>query len=82
MLSGFRHRKLCCRGSQKDLPNRGAEKISAEEIENLILIHPAVQNVVSIAMPDPVLGEHMCACVILRKGSTISFDGLVAYLSD
>src|SRR6185437_11835499 len=44
-------------GRKKDLINRGGEKISAEEIENLILSHRAVQNVACIAMPDPDLGE-------------------------
>ncbi len=55
-------------GRKKDLINRGGEKISAEEIENLILQHPAVQNVACVAMPDPDLGERMCACVILHAG--------------
>ena len=50
-------------GRKKDLINRGGEKISAEEIENLILQHPAVQNVACVPMPDPNLGEKMCACV-------------------
>ena len=36
-------------GRKKDLINRGGEKISAEEIENLILSHPAVKNVACIA---------------------------------
>ncbi len=54
-------------GRKKDLINRGGEKISAEEIENLILAHPAVQNVACVPMPDPNLGEKMCACVILRR---------------
>ncbi len=67
-------------GRKKDLINRGGEKISAEEIENLILGHPAVQNVACIPMPDPVLGERMCACVILRPGYTLTFDELVQYL--
>ncbi len=44
-------------GRKKELINRGGEKISAEEIENLILGHPGVQNVACVAMPDPVLGE-------------------------
>ncbi|MFQ5993066.1 MAG: (2,3-dihydroxybenzoyl)adenylate synthase, partial [Nitrospiraceae bacterium] len=61
---------------------RGGEKISAEEIENLILIHPAVQNVACIPMPDPVLGERMCACVILRSGHQLVFEELVAFLTE
>jgi 2,3-dihydroxybenzoate-AMP ligase len=69
-------------GRKKDLINRGGEKISAEEIENLILQHPAVQNVACIGMPDPVLGERMCACVILRPGQQLAFAELVQFLSD
>ncbi|MBX5492221.1 MAG: AMP-binding protein [Chloroflexi bacterium] len=68
-------------GRKKDLINRGGEKISAEEIENLILQHPAVQNVACIPMPDPVLGERMCACVVLRTGQTLTFEELVQFLS-
>jgi 2,3-dihydroxybenzoate-AMP ligase len=67
-------------GRKKDLINRGGEKISAEEIENLILGHPSVQNVACVPMPDPVLGERMCACVILRRGSTLSLSELVGFL--
>ena len=67
-------------GRRKDLTNRGGEKISAEEIENLILSHPAVQNVACVPVPDPVLGERMCACVILRSGAALTFEQLVAFL--
>jgi 2,3-dihydroxybenzoate-AMP ligase len=67
-------------GRKKDLINRGGEKISAEEIENLILSHPAVQNVACVAMPDPALGEKMCACVILRGGHSLTLEALVDFL--
>jgi 2,3-dihydroxybenzoate-AMP ligase len=69
-------------GRKKDLINRGGKKISAEEIENLILAHPAVQNVACVGMPDPVLGERMCACVILRPGHALTFEALVQFLAD
>ncbi len=68
-------------GRKKDLINRGGEKISAEEIENLILAHPAVKNVACVAMPDPVLGERMCACVILRGGGALTLEEIVVFLS-
>lgn len=68
-------------GRKKDLINRGGEKISAEEIENLILSHHAVQNVACVAMPDPNMGERMCACVILKRGQSLTLDELVAYLA-
>jgi 2,3-dihydroxybenzoate-AMP ligase len=69
-------------GRKKDLINRGGEKISAEEIENLILTHPAVQNVACVPMPDPVLGERMCAYAILRREKTLNLAELVAYLKN
>src|SRR6478609_2154749 len=68
-------------GRKKDLINRGGEKISAEEIENLILQHPAVQNVACVAMPDPDMGERMCACVIPRSGKLLSLQDLLAFLT-
>ena len=67
-------------GRKKDLINRGGEKISAEEIENLILTHPAVQNVACVPMPDPILGERMCACIILRHRGVLTLEQLVAFL--
>jgi 2,3-dihydroxybenzoate-AMP ligase len=67
-------------GRKKDLINRGGEKISAEEIENLILSHPAIKNVACIPVPDFSMGERMCACVLLRDGATVSFDELKQFL--
>jgi 2,3-dihydroxybenzoate-AMP ligase len=67
-------------GRKKDLINRGGEKISAEEIENLILSHPAVQNAACVPVADPDLGEKMCACLILKKDSSLSLPELVEFL--
>jgi 2,3-dihydroxybenzoate-AMP ligase len=67
-------------GRKKDLINRGGEKISAEEIENLILSHPSVKNVSCVPVPDPVLGERMCACVLLRENARLGFDELKTFL--
>jgi 2,3-dihydroxybenzoate-AMP ligase len=67
-------------GRKKDLINRGGEKISAEEIENLILSHPAVQNVACVPVPDSDLGERMCACLVLHPGNKLSFDELIGFL--
>lgn len=67
-------------GRIKDVINRGGEKISAEEVENLILQYPAIQNVACVAVPDPLLGERMCACVIPKAGETVVFEDLLAFL--
>jgi 2,3-dihydroxybenzoate-AMP ligase len=68
-------------GRKKDLINRGGEKISAEEVENLILQHPAVKNVACVPMPDEVLGERMCAYVIPQTGKSLEFGELITFLS-
>ncbi len=73
-------RAIFTEGRRKDLINRGGEKISCEEVENLIFAHPKVQGVVLVAMPDPVFGEKACACVITKPGETLAFDELIAFL--
>ncbi len=67
-------------GRKKDLINRGGEKISAEEIENLILSHSSVKNASCVPIPDPILGERMCACVLLRENARLDFDELKTFL--
>lgn len=60
---------LVVEGRAKDQINRGGEKIAAEEVENVILAHPAVHDVSVVAMADGYLGERSCAYVILRRGA-------------
>ena len=74
------HGNLSVEGREKDMINRGGEKISAEEVENLILAHPAVFNVAVVAMPDPLLGERSCAYVVPKRGADLSFEELIAVL--
>ncbi len=71
---------LYTEGRIKDLINRGGEKISCEEIENLCLQHPKVENVCLVAMPDEVYGERACAWVLPKKGETITFEELIGFL--
>jgi 2,3-dihydroxybenzoate-AMP ligase len=51
-------------GRIKDVINRGGEKVSAEEVENQLLAHPNIRSVAVVAVPDEVMGEKTCACVI------------------
>ena len=71
---------LYVEGRKKDLINRGGEKISSEEIENLILGNPKVESVCVVAMPDDVYGEKACAFVILAPGQTMTLPELTAFL--
>lgn len=68
-------------GRKKDLINRGGEKISAEEIENIMLAHPAVLNVACVPMPDALLGERVCAVVVLKPGASLTLEELTSFMS-
>ena len=59
-----RGRYVYTEGRRKDLINRGGEKISCDEVENLISALSQVKEVSLVAMPDPVFGEKACACVV------------------
>lgn len=61
-------------GRDKDMINRGGEKISAEEVENVVYQLPAVSQVAAVAMPDPELGERVCVFVVARPGAEITLD--------
>ncbi len=71
---------LIVEGRKKDMINRGGEKISAEEVESLIMGHPSVLTTAVVAMPDPVFGEKSCAYVILHPGKTLEFEELKQFL--
>jgi acyl-CoA synthetase (AMP-forming)/AMP-acid ligase II len=55
-------------GRIKELINRGGEKISPLEVEEVLVRHPAVARVAVFAAPDPRLGEDVCAAVVPAGG--------------
>ena len=55
-------------GRLKEIINRGGEKISPREIDEVILDHAAVRQVVAFAMPHPKLGEEVAVAAVLREG--------------
>ncbi|MVA59362.1 AMP-binding protein [Agrobacterium vitis] len=55
---------LVVQGREGDHINRAGEKVSAEEIEDHLLAHPAVFDAAVVSIPDPYLGERSCAFVI------------------
>jgi 2,3-dihydroxybenzoate-AMP ligase len=58
-------RSISMEGRIKDLINRGGEKVSAEEVEGLLVKHPRVQAAAVVAMPDERLGERACAYLVV-----------------
>ncbi|NQV57442.1 MAG: AMP-binding protein [Rhodospirillales bacterium] len=73
---------IWCEGRLKDLINRGGEKISCDEVENLVITHPNVKSVGLVAMPDEVFGEKACAYVILLPGKELDLEQLNAFLQE
>jgi non-ribosomal peptide synthetase component E (peptide arylation enzyme) len=67
-------------GRKKDIINRGGLKISAREVEDMILKHPAVKVVALVGVPDRRLGERSCAFVVVRGGNTLTLDLLTQFL--
>jgi 2,3-dihydroxybenzoate-AMP ligase len=78
----YKGRYLSVEGRIKDTINRGAEKISAEEVENHILAHPKVENCAFVAMPDHVLGEKGCAYVMTKENQSLTLEELCKFLHD
>jgi salicylate---CoA ligase len=60
--------------------NRGGEKISAEEVENLVYQLPAVAQVAAVAMPDPQLGERVCVYVVPRPAATLTLEEIRSFM--
>ena len=69
-------------GRDKDMINRGGEKISAEEVENLLYRMPGIAQVAAVAAPDAELGERICVFVVPEPGHQVSLaaisDGMAA----
>ena len=59
---------LTITGRLKEIINRGGEKISPREIDEVLLTHPAVAQAVTFATPHERLGEEIAAAVVLKEG--------------
>lgn len=71
---------LVITGRLKEQINRGGEKISPLEIDNVLLRHPEVMEAVAFGFPHPTLGEEIAAAVVLQPGSGASATSLQTYL--
>jgi acyl-CoA synthetase (AMP-forming)/AMP-acid ligase II len=69
-------------GRLKEIIIRGGEKISPREVDEALMDHPAVLQVVCFAMPHDKLGEDVAAAVVLREGAAATDAELRAFLSE
>ena len=65
---------LTITGRLKEIINRGGEKISPREIDEILMDHPAVAQVVCFGMPHGKLGEEVAAVVVLKARSAAATD--------
>jgi 2,3-dihydroxybenzoate-AMP ligase len=68
-------------GRDKDMINRGGEKISAEEVENLLYQVPGIAQVAAVSVPDDVLGERVCAVIVPAAGEAPGLADIAAALT-
>lgn len=70
---------LTITGRLKEIINRGGEKISPREVDEIIMEHPAVHQCVTFAVPHDMLGEEVAAAVVLREGHAADQQELRAF---
>jgi acyl-CoA synthetase (AMP-forming)/AMP-acid ligase II len=68
-------------GRLKEIINRGGEKVSPREVDEILMDHAAVAQVVCFGMPHPKLGEEVAACVVLREGQAVTERELQAFVA-
>jgi oxalate---CoA ligase len=72
---------LSLTGRLKEIINRGGEKISPREVDEILMDHTAVAQVVCFGMPHPKLGEEVAAVVVLREGAAATERELQDFVS-
>ena len=70
---------LSLTGRLKEIINRGGEKVSPREIDEILLNHPAVGQAVAFAMPHERLGEEVACAVVLNEGASAEEKELREY---
>lgn len=73
---------LVIEGRIKDMVIRGGENIYPREIEEFLYLHPSIQDVQVIGVPDAKYGEELMACIILKPGAeTLTAEDIAEYCS-
>ncbi|MBW2063936.1 MAG: acyl--CoA ligase [Deltaproteobacteria bacterium] len=67
-------------GRKKEIIIRGGQNIYPKEIEELLCTHPKVVQAVVLGVPDTVMGERACACVVLAEGEKMELGEMTDFL--
>jgi len=66
----------------KEIINRGGEKVSPLEVDDILSSHPAVAQALTFAMPHKKLGEEVAAAIVLREGKTADEAEIRAFAAE
>lgn len=69
-------------GRRKEMIIRGGYTVMPREVEDVLRTHPGVENVCVIGVPDEMLGELICACVVRVEGAILTEDDVREYCSE
>ncbi|KAI4129638.1 MAG: hypothetical protein LQ338_002121 [Usnochroma carphineum] len=69
-------------GRIKELINKGGEKISPVEIDNLVAQHPAIAEAVSFAVPDGMYGQDIGIALVLKEDAGLTGDELRKWMAN
>jgi cyclohexanecarboxylate-CoA ligase/acyl-CoA synthetase len=75
------HGYLRVTGRLKDIIIRGGFNISAREVEEALLDHPAIANVALVGLADPQVGERACAVIVPRGDAAVTLEELFSFLT-
>ncbi|MDP6175711.1 MAG: fatty acid--CoA ligase family protein, partial [Rhodospirillales bacterium] len=71
---------IILQGRSKDIIIRGGQNISAKEVEDVLAHHPSIKEAVAVKMPDPELGERVCAFAVTTPGASLTLEDIVQFM--
>jgi non-ribosomal peptide synthetase component E (peptide arylation enzyme) len=74
--------RLILLGRKDDMIIRGGSNIYPAELESLLITHPKIEAAAIVPMPDPVMGETVCAYVQVSPGEELAFDEMISFLKN
>ena len=69
-------------GRRKEMIIRGGNNVTPREVEDVLRTHPAVDDVCVVGVPNELLGELVCACVVPVEGAILTGDELKEFGRD
>ena len=73
---------LTITGRLKEIINRGGEKVSPREVDEVLLDHPDIDDAATFAMPHDKLGEEVAAAIVARDGAEIDVGEVRAFVRE